>query len=130
MALFVDIAGGDADAAAAGGVLAGSGGNDAGAVGPEQASLAALHGAFHADHILNRNALGDSDCKIEPCINALEDGVSGIGWWDKNHRHASAGRLSRVRYGIKNRYFMGAVFEKLAALTWRDACDDLRAVVE
>jgi len=51
---FVNVAGRDADATAAGGILAGAGCDDAGAVGTKRAGLPALHGALHADHILDR----------------------------------------------------------------------------
>src|SRR5690606_10510156 len=64
MALLVDVAGGDADATTALGILAGAGADEAGAVGADEPGLAALHGAFHADHVLDRNALGDGDSEV------------------------------------------------------------------
>ena len=46
VALLVNVAGRDADAAAAVRILAGAGRDDAGAVGADEARLAAVHGAL------------------------------------------------------------------------------------
>jgi len=95
MALLVDVAGGDADAAAAVALVAGAGRDEAGAVGPDEAGLLACDGALHADHVLDRNALGDADDEVEAGVDALEDGVGGE--WRRDEDHARPWRRSRRR---------------------------------
>ena len=130
VAFFVNVAGGDADAAAAEGVFAGAGGDDAGAIGADEAGLGAGHGAFHADHVFDRNALGDGDGEVEAGVDAFKDGVGGERRWHKDDRDGGAGGFGGVGDRVVDGHFVGAVFKELAAFAGGDAGDDLRAVVE
>ena len=130
VAVFVNVARGDADAAAAGGIFAGAGRDDAGAVGPEETGLAAGHGALDADHVTHGDALGDGDDEIEAGVNAFEDGVGRKRWWHEDGGDGGAGGFHGVGDGVEDRHFVRAVFEEEPALAGGDTGDDLRAVVE
>ena len=130
VALLVNVAGGDADAAAAFGAFAGAGRDEAGTVGSDEAGLLAGDGALHADHVLDRNALGDADGEVEAGVNAFEDGVARE--WrryeDNGYRRTRGG--GGFVDGVEDRHLVAGVLEELAAFAWRDAGDELGAVVE
>jgi len=65
VSLPVDVAGGDADAAPAVGLLAGAGCDKTGAVRADEAGLGALHRVLHPHHVDDGDALGDADHEIE-----------------------------------------------------------------
>src|SRR5437879_12228412 len=67
VALAVNLSGHDAD-------LAFAGRDDAGAVGADEASLAAAKRGGHAHHIERGNAFGDADEERQPGVNGLEHG--------------------------------------------------------
>ncbi len=71
VALFVNLTGGDADATAAVGIFAGAGSDDAGAVRPDEPGLFAQHGAFDLHHVVDGNAFGDADSKVQPGIHGF-----------------------------------------------------------
>src|SRR5690606_25363867 len=130
VALLVNVAGRDADAAAAAGILAGAGGDEAGAVRADEASAFAGHRAFHANHVLDRNALGDRDGEIKVGGDRFERRVAGERRRDEDRGDGGAGRGGGFGDGIENRHAMRTVFEELSAFAGRDASDELRAVVE
>src|SRR5579862_4993551 len=74
-AALVDVAGGDADAAAAVRFLALAGRHEAGAIRADEPGLAALHGRFYFHHVLDRDAFGDRDYEVQPGVDSFEDGV-------------------------------------------------------
>ena len=106
------------------------GGDEAGAVRPDQAGLLTSDRALHADHVLDRNALGDAHGEIEAGVDALEDGVTREGWRHEDHGNGGARGRGGLMDGIEDRNLVTGVLEKLAALAGGDARDDLRAVVE
>src|SRR5690606_35705647 len=128
--LLVNVAGSDADAATAFRVLAGAGRDEAGAVGADEARAFALHDAFYADHVLDRNALGDGDGEIEVGFDAFEDRIGGERRRDEDRGDGGAGGGFGFRDGVEDRNLERAVFEELAAFTGRDAGDDAGAVIE
>ena len=130
VAFFVDVAWSDADAAAAVRFVACAWGNDAWAVGADQAGGSALHGVFDADHVIDGDAFGDGDGEIEAGVDAFEDGVGGEGWRDKDGADRGAGFAGSFGDGVEDGDAMGAVFEDLATFSWGDAGDELSAVVE
>src|ERR1051326_337569 len=127
LSFFVDVARSDADAAAAVRIFSFARCNDAWAVGTDEARLFVLHGSLDFDHVIDRNAFGDTDNQIQSSIDAFEDGVSRKRRRHKNSGSSCAGLLCRFGDSIKDWHF---VFEKLAAFARRDASDDLGAVGE
>src|SRR6266487_2479254 len=73
--LLVNVAGRNADAAAAVRVLAFARCNNAGTVRANEPCLAALHGALHLDHVAHRNPFSDADDEIESGINGFKNRV-------------------------------------------------------
>ena len=126
----MNVAGRDADAAAAVRFLAGAGRDEAGAVRADEPGLRALHRVLHAHHVIDRDALGDGDDEVEPGIHAFQDGVGGERRRDENRADGRAGFARGFGDGVEDRHLMRAVFKDLAALSRRDAGDELRAVVE
>src|SRR5207244_3599322 len=82
--LFVYIAGGNADAATAGGILAFAGSNDARTIRTDQTSFAALHRALDLHHVIDGNALGNTNHQIKSSIDAFQYRVRGKCGWNKN----------------------------------------------
>ena len=130
VALLVNVARGDADAAAAGGVLAGAGGDDAGAVGADEARFRAGHGPFHPHHVAHWNAFGDCNHQLEAGVHAFEDGIGGEGRGHEDRGHGCAGGHSRLGDRVEDRNLVFLILEELAALARCDAGDNLRAVIE
>ena len=122
---LVDVAGRDADAAAAVRILSLARGDDAGAIGTDQPRPLALHGALDLDHVVDGNALGDADDQVQPGIHALKNGVGGKGRRDKDSRSRRAGLLHGLGDGVEDG---DLVLEELAAFAGRDPGYDLRAV--
>src|SRR5690606_2547827 len=113
-----------------GGFWAGARRDDAGAVGTDQAGLAAGHRAFHADHVTHRNAFGDRDHEIEAGVDALENGITGEGRRHEHRRRLGAGLLHGFGDGVEYRHLLAAVLKELAAFSGGDPGDDLRTVVD
>ena len=125
VALFVDVTGRDADAAAAVGILAFAGSHDAGAIRPDEPRPSvALHRAFHADHVAHGNAFRDGDDQFESGVRAFENRIGGEGRGNENRAGRRAGLLHGVGNGVKDRNLFAAVLEKLSAFAGRDAGDD------
>src|ERR1035438_1455304 len=68
MALLVNVPGSDADTAAAVRILAGAGRHNTGAIGADQPGRPAFHRALDLDHIVDRDAFGNADNKVQPGI--------------------------------------------------------------
>ena len=130
VATAVDVARGDADAAAAGGLVAATRGHDARAVRTDEARATAGHGALGADHVTDRDAFRDGHGEVEVGVEAFEDGVGREGRGDEDRGDRGAGLLGGFGDGVEDRDLLAGVFEDLAALARGDAGDDLRAVVE
>ena len=79
VARLVDVAGGDADAAAAMGIVAGAGGDNAGTVRSDEPGGRPGKRGLDLDHVAHRDTLGDRHDQLEPGIDRLKDGVSGEG---------------------------------------------------
>ena len=130
VALFVNVTGRDADAAAAVGILAFAGRDDAGTIRSDEPRLGvALHRAFHADHVAHGNAFGDGDDEFESGVRAFENRIGGERRRNKNGAGGRAGLFHRIGDGVENGNFLAAVLKELAAFAGRDAGDDLRAVI-
>ena len=127
VALLVDVARGDADAAAAAGVLAAAGGDDAGAVRSQQSGLLAFHGALRLDHVLHRDELGDADDQIQFGIDRLEDGIGRHRGRNEHDRNGGSGLGGGLEAGIEDG---DLVFEGLAALAGHHAGDNLGAILQ
>ena len=130
MAFLVNVTGGDADAAAAGGVGPITGSHYAGAVRTEEAGFATGHGAFYADHVFDRDTFGDGDGKIESRIDTFENGVSRERRGDEDRGNGRASRGRSGFDGVENGDFNVAMFEELTALAGSDTSDNGGAVIE
>ena len=105
--------------------LALAGRDDAGAVRPDQARVAALHEAPRLDHVARGNAFGDADDQRHPGIDGFHDGISR-----KRRRNEDDGCVGAgFFHGFANRVEDGPAFVGGAALARGDACDDLGAVI-
>ena len=122
VALLVNVAGRDADAAAAVGVLPVARSDDARAVWPDEAGLGAAHGLLHFHHVVDRDAFGDADDQIQTGIDAFEDRVGGKWRRNENRRNGGARFLHGLIHGVEDRHI---VSEDLTAFAGRDAGDDL-----
>src|SRR5277367_2635192 len=79
VALLVHAAGHDADFAFAGG-------DDAWAIGADQARFLEVDGGGYADHVDDWNAFGDADDQWHLRIGGFEDGIRGEGWRNEDYR--------------------------------------------
>src|SRR5690348_6958428 len=127
VALFMDVARGDADAAAPEGIFARTGGDDAGAIGSDEARGLAVHGAFDLHHVVDGDPLGDANDEVQAGVDAFENSVGGEGGRDKDSGGRSAGLFAGLRDGVEDGNF---IVEVLAAFSRRDAGDDQGAVGE
>ena len=127
VALLVNVAGRDADAATAVRILAFAGRHDAGTIRADEARLTAFHRALHLDHVVDRNALGDANDQVQPAVNRFKDGVGGEWRGNENRGRGRAGLFRGLSHGVKDRH---SVLKKLSALAWCDAGDDLSAVFQ
>ena len=127
VARLVDVAGGDADAAAAVGILACAGGDDAGAVRADEPGCRSVDRGLDFNHVAHGDALGDGDDQLEPGIDCLEDGVGGEGRRNKNRGGGGAGFFDSLGDAVENR---DGVLEFLAGFSGGDAGDNLGAVLE
>ena len=129
VALLVNVAGRNADAAATGGVRSRTGSNDSGTIGADQAGFGSRHCASHANHVFDRDALGDADGQIEAGINAFKDGIGRK--WRRHEYSGDRGARSRGSFGhgVEDRDLFARVFKDLATFARGDAGDDLGAVV-
>ena len=130
MALLVDIAGGNADAAAAGRVGTLARRDNSRAVGTDETGLPSGHGALHPHHVAHGDALGNRDDKVEPGVDTLQDRVGGERRGHEDGGHGRAGGRSSLGNRIEDRNLVILMLEELAALARGDSGDDLRAVVE
>ncbi len=73
----VQLAGDDADAAAAVRIGAIARGGDAGAIRPEQFRGRILEDAFDLHHVAHRDAFGDADDQLDARRGGFENGVGG-----------------------------------------------------
>ena len=86
---LVDMAGHDPD-------LALARGDEAGAVGPEQAGLGlVLQVTAHLDHVEDRYSLGDADHERNASLGCLDDGIRGEGRRDEDRRSVGGGLAYR-----------------------------------
>ena len=102
------------------------GGEEAGAVRPDETGLFALHVAAYLHHVEHGDVLGDADDEVELRINRLEDGVRRKACGDVDDGCRCARCLDGVGDGVED----GDAVNLLACLAGGDACDDLRAVGE
>ena len=61
------------------------GGNDAWAVGADQAAVGARKRAFHPHHVQNGDALGDADDQCNAGVNGFANRIGSKGRGDVNH---------------------------------------------
>ncbi|EAU64946.1 conserved hypothetical protein [Stigmatella aurantiaca DW4/3-1] len=121
-ARLVDVARHDADLAL------GLGGDDAGAVRPDEAhARLALQVALGPDHVVDGDALGDGDDEGDARVRRLHDGVGREGRRHEEDRGVGAGLLHRVRHRVEDGHL---ALEVGATLTGGDAADELRAVLQ
>ena len=113
-----DVAGHDADA----GLCAG--GDDAGAVRPDEGALSAEEGALDHDHVHHRDAFGDADDERDFGGGRFEDGVRGEGCGDEDDADVRAGGAHGLVDGGVDR---DAVL-LFASAPGVDGCHDVRAV--
>src|SRR5438445_1807778 len=113
----VNLSGHDADFAL-------TGRDDAGAVGADEASLAAAKCSGHAHHIQRGNTFGDADDERQPGVNGLEHGVSGKGRRHENGCGIGVRLARRFGDGVED----GHIVVQRAALARGDAGDHARAV--
>ena len=126
-ALLVDVARGDADAAAAVGILAGAGGDESGAVRADEAGLGAFHRLLDLHHVDDGDSLGDGDDEIKARGHTLEDRIRRERGRDEDGRDRGAGLADGLIDGIEDR---NLILEELASLARGDAGHHLGAVVE
>ena len=62
--------------------------------------------------------------------SGFENRVAAEGWWHKDDGRVSIGHGDRFSYGVENRHGIVAMLDELAALTWCDAGDNVRAVFQ
>ena len=125
VAAAVDVARGDADAAATRGLVAATRGHNARAVRTDEARATAGHGALGADHVTDRDAFRDGHGEVEVGVEAFQDGVGREGRGDEDGGDRGAGLLGGFGDGVEDRDLLAGVFEDLAALARGDAGDDL-----
>ena len=130
VAFLMNVTGGDADAAAAGGVGSFTGCDHARTVRSEEAGLATFHGALHANHVFDRDAFGDGDCEIDFGVDAFENGIGGKRRRHKDGGNRGTGCSGGFGYGVEDGNLHVAVFEGLATFAGSDTGDDLGAVVD
>ncbi len=122
----MDVAGHDAD-------LALPGRDHAGAVGADEPGPRALERALDADHVEDRDALGDAHHEREPGVDRLEDGVGGEGRRHVDRRSRRAGGRHGLAHGVEDGQRRGLPVRErpppgLPALPGGHAADHLRAV--
>ena len=115
---FVDVARHDAD-------LAFTGGDDARAVGADQAGLLALHVLFDFDHVQDRDAFGDAADQLDPGVDGFHDGVGGKGGRDVDDGCRGAGLFYGFFDGVKDR----EAVDGAAAFAGGDTADHPGAVL-
>ncbi len=123
----VDVAGGDTDAAAAVGVFTGAGGDEAGAIGSDEAGFGVLQHLLDPDHVADGNAFGDADDEVESGIDAFKDGIGCEGGRDKDCGGGGSGGFDGLGDGIEDGDF---VIEELAAASRGDTGYDLGTVLD
>ena len=116
-ALFVNIAGHDAD-------LGLAWRDNAGAVGTDEARGRVFQLGPHLDHVERGDALGDADDQRNARVLGFENSVGGKRRRNKDHGCVGAGGGHSVRYGVEDR----PAFVRSAALAGSYAADNLRAV--
>ena len=112
-ALLVDAAGHDAD-------LGLAGGDDAGAVGADEAGLGVLDDFPDFDHVEDGDAFGDADDEGDAGGGGFEDAVGGGGWRDEDDGGVGAGFLDGFFDGVED----GQAFVRGAAFAGGDSADD------
>ena len=127
VARLVDVAGGDADAAAAVGILACAGGDDAGAVRADEPGCRSFDRGLDFNHVAHGDALGDGDDQLEPGIDCLEDGVGGERRRNKNRGGGGAGFAGGLGDAVEDR---DGVLKFLAGFSGGDTGDNLGAVLD
>src|SRR5580704_16573303 len=134
--LFVNAAGHDPDFAFAGG-------DDAGAIGADEARFVEVHGGGGANHVDDRNAFGDAHDQRNFGIGGFENGVgrvwrrhkddagvrtSGLHCFANRVEHRSFEVLGATFAGSHATYNVGAVFDHLlgveSAFAARETLDD------
>src|SRR5271156_1152450 len=118
-ALLVNAAGHDADFEFAWG-------DDAWAIGADQARFLEVDGGGYADHVDDWNAFGDADDQWHLRVGGFEDGIRGEGRRNKDYRGVGARGFYGFGYGVEYR-----TLEMLgAAFAGGDSADDVGAVFD
>ena len=130
VAFFMDVAGGDADAAAAFGIRAAARGDDARAIGADQTRCPALQGLLDFHHVVDGDAFGDANDQGQPGIGRFENGVGGEGRRDEDGGDRRAGFARSGVDRVKDRHFFAGMFKGLAPFARSDAGDHLCAVIK
>src|SRR6185436_3103320 len=117
--LLVDEARHDAD-------LAFVGGDDAGAVRPDEPRAGPRQGGLHAHHVVHRHAFRDAHDELDTGIRRFEDGIRSAGRRHIDHAGRRAGLARRFLHRIED----GLPNVRFAAAPGCDAAHDLRAVRE
>ncbi len=117
---FVNVSGHDADFAL-------TGGDDAGAVRPDQAGFIALVEALaHFGHIPDGDAFGDANDEWDFGFDGFENRVGGEGGWHVDDGYVGSVLLDGFGYGVADG---DAVFPDLSAFAGGDSGDDVGAVI-
>src|SRR5687767_2236455 len=100
--------------------------DDARAVGPDQSRLLPFKKGCRADHVEGRHTLGNTNDQIDAGIRGFHDRVSSERWWNKDDGRVGAGLAAGFVDAVED--IDAFMFD--AALTWGDAADNLRSVVD
>ena len=119
---FVDITRHDAD-------LALAGGDDAGAIGTNQAGFGIfkIKAATNFSHVAHGNALGDANHQWDFGFNGLEDRVARKGGWDVNDGNIGTMLADGLGHGVADGHF---VFPKLTTFARGYSGNNVGAVFE
>ena len=109
-------------------ILHAAGGDDAGAIRPDEPDGLALEPAAHAHHVHHGDAFGDADDEGAPCVGGFDDGVGRAGRRDEDER--GVGAASRATASADRVEDGDLPLEFFAAAAGRHAGDDLRSVLE
>src|SRR4029079_15281421 len=98
--------------------------DDAGTVGPDQTDIFTTKRTVDLDHVIDRDALGNTDHELDAGIGGLQDRIGAKWRGHKDQRSVALSLLHRIAHRIEHRY----AFHFLTRLTRRHPRDDLRSI--
>src|SRR6476646_8567487 len=87
--------------------------NDTGTVGPDQTDILTAKRALHLDHVIDRDALGNTDHELDAGIGSLQNRIGAKRRGHKNQRGVALSLLHSIAHRIEHRY----AFYFLSSLT-------------